>query len=119
MMEIMITIAIVGASLAVAFTLQSTILRGLYRASASIRLLFPVKDFWVETTFKQLEKKEGTDQKQVTNPSATITQKLTKVGERSVLKDVKDLKKNEVSGRSRRTRESIIGFVYRPEHGKK
>lgn len=125
-MEVLLTIAIVGMSLAPAFLMQATAVENLYRSSRLLRLLFPIKNFWLESSVKgvgqQEDEKPGgviTQKKELTSPRTTLTYKLSPLGKKSVLKDFKGLHKAETFGRVRNERESFVGFVYVPEKKKK
>lgn len=122
MMEVMVTIAIVGLAIAPILMMQSASLRALRQYSSQIRLLFPVKNFWMEMTAKSFDKKETefTEKRQINNPAASSTYKASKVGENSVFKGIKHIYKSELTAKTLRgTRESIVGFVYKPEREKK
>jgi len=128
-MEVLLTIALVGMSLAPAFIMVSSTMRPLYAFSRRLQLLFPIKNFWVSKTSKVdpsspvLSSVEGPDKsafktKEITRPTGTLTYKLTPVGEKSALKKIKGMHRAEVIGRSRNTKETLVGFVYRPEKKK-
>jgi len=122
LMEVLLTIALVGMALAPAYMMEGTIQRSLSRYSARIRLLYHIKNFWTEVVWKIADEKETerTDKRQVSNPSATLTYRLSPVGENSSLKKIKGMHKVQVTGKStRNARESIVGFVYKPEREKK
>jgi len=122
LMEVMVTIAIVGLVLAPVFMLQSSAMRGLQRLSREIRLLFSAKNVLVDSFQKVsfAKDEEETETKRISNPPATLTYKRAKVGKNSAFKDMKNLYSSDVRIRSSRAeRESIIGFVYKPEKEKK
>ena len=122
LMEVLVTIAIVGMVITPIFMLQTNVLHALYRVSGKARLLFPVKNALEKAVVEVPEKKEQEISKteQITDPAGTLTYTMRKVGDTSVLKDVKDLYFNEVQVRSiRGERESMVVFVYKPERKKK
>lgn len=116
--EILITIAIIGIALTPIFILQSSSLRSLYNYSERIRLLFPVKNFLQENIIEASNKEEQeiSEEKQIKNPSATLNYHLKKVQDGSSLSKINDLYLGSVSIQSiRGTKESMVGFVYKPE----
>lgn len=118
LMEVLVTIAIVGMVITPIFMLQTSVLRALYRVSAQARLLFPVKNKLEELCAQAPTQKEQeiSKKEQITNPAGTLTYTMRKVGGTSALKDVKDMYFNEVLVRSTRgERESMVCFVYKPE----
>jgi len=122
LMEVLLTIALVGMSLAPAFVMQSSTMRNLYNYSARLRLFFPIKNFWLDRISKldpKLEVSKEPESRKITRPSGTLTYKLTPIGENSAFKKIKGIHRVEVVGRSRRTKESLVSFIYRPEKKKK
>jgi len=133
-MEVLLTIALVGMALAPAYMMQSTTMRQVYKFSEQLRLLFPMKNFWTETTRKTLESKKQDDAKdpsspsassdtvvkKITRPSGTVTYKMRPVGENSALKKIKGMQKVQVTGKTTRGQQgTLVGFVYKPEQEKK
>ena len=121
LMEVLLTVAIIGLMLAPVFALQSVALRGLYRYSARLRALFPAKAFLVTALADVSDKKEDTftEKKEITNPTATLTYNSKRVGEQSALKKQKGMVRNEVSVKvPRQKKETLVGFVYKPERKK-
>lgn len=122
LMEVLVTIAIVGMVITPIFMLQTSVLRALYRVSAQARLLFPVKNALEEAVDEMPTQREQevSRKEEITNPAGTLTYTMRKVGAASALKDVKDIYFNQVLVRSiRGERESMVGFVYKPERKKK
>ncbi|MFC1845562.1 hypothetical protein ACFLX2_00365 [Candidatus Dependentiae bacterium] len=119
--EILVTVAIIGVALMPIFVLQTSALRSLYRYSNRIRALFPTKNFLQQALAQAPDKEERTisEEKKITRPPATLQYELKKVSETSSLREIKDLYIGTVSIESTRgTRESMVGFVYRPEREK-
>ncbi len=115
LMEIMITIAIVGLMLVPVFMMQSSTFRALSRYSSRMRLLFSAKNSLIqeidkEHATKKLSEKQG--QKEGVERS--------KVDQSLAFKNIKNLYKHTVKVRSSRgQKESIIGFTYKPGQEKK
>lgn len=124
LMEVLLTIALVGLSLSPAFLMQSTTMRSVFQFSNRIRLLFPVKNFFFEKVFKgeqkgPEEKSKPEMSRQISRPAGTVTYKTKPVGQNSALKNIKGMQRVEVVGRTLRTQETLIGFIYKPEREKK
>lgn len=118
LIEVLVTIAIVGMVIAPIFMLQSNMLRALYRVSTQARLLFPVKNALEKTLVgvSTQTEREVSRQEEIKNPAGTLRYTVRKIGDASALKNVKDMYFNEVQVRSiRGERESMVGFVYKPE----
>jgi len=106
MMEVMLTIALVGMALAPMFALQTSAMRSLYRYSVRWQLILPLKNRLIDE-FTKMAPQEKKD--------ARITYKKSKVSDRSAFKEIKDLYKQEVASKPVRGRqESIISFIYQP-----
>ena len=127
LMEVLLTIAIIGMTLVPLFMMQTNALRGVYRYAQRLRLIFPAKNFMVDVfagKTKQPEEKEkadsGTQKEKLKIPPAQLTHKWRKPKENSSLKKLKNMQVHEVIVRGTRGgRESIIGCVYKPERKKK
>jgi len=117
LMEVLLTIAIVGMVITPVLMLQTNALRGLYRFSSRIALLFPAKNFLMESVVQAPQKKD--QKEEITNPRATLTYTKRPVGKNSAFKDVKDLHRASVAAESsRKAKESIVHFIYQPERKK-
>jgi len=127
LMEVLVTIAIVGMTLVPLFMTQSNALRGVYRYAQRLRLIVPAKNFFVDIFSKKKEQSDDgekkeveIEEKEITDPAAKLTHKKRKLTENSAFKKIKDLEVHEVIVRGTRGgRESIIGWVYKPERKKK
>ena len=121
LMEVLLTIAIVGMVITPILMLQTNALRGLYRFSSRITLLFPAKNFLMESVVQAPQKKDQkvTEKKEITSPRATLTYTQRPVGKNSAFKDIKDLHRaSVVAESSRKAKESIVHFIYQPERKK-
>ena len=122
LMEVLITIAIVGLVIAPVFILQGNALKALYKISAQTRMLFPLNNELKEQ-LEQIYEREGeefTEQKDIKIPDGKLTYKMRKVVQTSELKDIKDLYFNEAQMLLKRgDRESMVMFIYKPERKKK
>ena len=122
LMEVMFTIAIVGIALAPIFVLQTNSLRGLRKFSDKIKLIFPAKNFFIDSSNKKhkSEEKKIMEKKDITKPTATLTYTEKKIGEKGAFSNIGNINVGEVRIRSARgVRESIVGFIYKPEQEKK
>lgn len=118
LLEVMITIAILGLAMGPIFILHTSALRSLYRYSGKIRVLFFAKRSLIDFLYESQRKNEDEifEEKLVPKSTVTVTQKIKKVAQNSSLGKIKDLHVVKVTAKSsRKARESIVSFVYRPE----
>jgi len=118
--EVLLTIAIVGMVITPVLMLQTNALRGLRRYSSRMRLLFPAKNFLMESVVQTPETKEpeAPKKKEITNPKATLAYAKRPVEKDSAFKDIPNVHRVRVTARSPRAKESIVGFIYQPERKK-
>jgi len=102
------------------FRILSPALFPFYLPSSRITLLFPAKNFLMESVVQASQEKEQevTEKKEITNPRATLTYTKRLVDKNSAFKDIKDLHRVKVTAQSSRAKESIVQFIYQPERKK-
>lgn len=122
LIEVLVTIAIVGLTIAPVFILQGNVLKVLYKISAQTRMLFPIQNE-LKSQAEEIagrEQEEFTEQKDIKIPDGKLTYKMRKVVPTSELKEIKDLYFTQVQMQLKRgDRESMVMFIYKPERKKK
>jgi prepilin-type N-terminal cleavage/methylation domain-containing protein len=120
LVEVVLTLVVIGIVVSALLALQGNLLRAVYSATGRLARAISMKNFLVESHIKQWADSNQTQQKTIDNPPVKLTYQTKKISESSSLKKLNDLVIEQITcswqGRVTEGQETMISLLYKPEH---